>query len=72
MTSCNVAPAAASASVSVSTHAAACPATSPTAAVEPSSSSGQAPARKMSRASFGAVAAYAYSATDESVEERMS
>lgn len=41
------------------------------AAVDPFSSSGHEPAKKISLASFGAVAAYAYSATSDSVDARI-
>ncbi len=57
MTSCSDAPESVRAVRMFSTALAACPATSPIAAVEPSSFRGHAPARKISRDSAGAVAA---------------
>ncbi|MGF6823080.1 hypothetical protein M2317_001991 [Microbacterium sp. ZKA21] len=72
MTSLMSAPASASARAMFSMHFAACAAKSPTPAVEPSSFKGQEPARKINLASAGAVAAYAYSATSEREDERIS
>lgn len=71
-TSSTEAPASARAVRMFSTAFAAWPAYSPGTAVDPSAFSGHAPARTISRAPAGAVAAYAYSATPDKDAERIS